>query len=303
LLEGVYFNRIDQGLKPCFVQGEPPSDADVAEVVQKISRRVIRQLGRLGYLEVGLETPVATGYDPLRDTDPELARTMAASVQQRIAFGERAGQKVRRLGSGFGEAGERPTLKGPRCASVHGFPVHANTQIPAHRRDQLEQLLRYTAQGALSLERLTEDAQGNLVYQFTKPWADGTTGITLSPLEFLEKLAALVPLPHAHLVRYGGCLAPHSKLREAIRPTPRQRGEEGEETPPATPYWHWARLLSRVFALEMATCPFCRRGSLRLIAVITQESVITRILRHLQLAAVPPPLAPARGRQALFAFD
>ena len=102
---------------------------------------------------------------------------------------------------------------------------------------------------------------------------------------------------------YGGCLAPHSKLREAIRPTPRQRGEEGEETPPATPYWHWARLLSRVFALEMATCPFCRRGSLRLIAVITQESVITRILRHLQLAAVPPPLAPARGRQALFAFD
>jgi hypothetical protein len=91
---------------------------------------------------------------PLLDNEPELARTMAASVTQRIAFGERAGQKVRRIGSGFGYEGERPELKGPRCASVNGFSLHANTAIPAHRRDQLERLMRYTARGALSLERL-----------------------------------------------------------------------------------------------------------------------------------------------------
>ena len=46
--------------------------------------------------------PIATGYDPLDDDEPELARSMAASVQQCIAFGQRAGQKVRRIGSGFG---------------------------------------------------------------------------------------------------------------------------------------------------------------------------------------------------------
>jgi hypothetical protein len=63
------------------------------------------------------------------------------------------------------------------------------------------------------------------------------------------------------------------------------------------------RLLSRVFDLDMATCPFCRRGSLRIIAAITQESVITRILRHLKLASVPPPIAPARLSQEIFAFD
>jgi len=68
--------------------------------------RVIRKLRRLGYLETGVEPPVATGYDPLRDTAPELARTMAASVQQRIAFGDRAGQHVRRIGAGFGYEGE-----------------------------------------------------------------------------------------------------------------------------------------------------------------------------------------------------
>src|SRR5215470_16775937 len=98
-LEGVYLDRTAAGLKPRFVQAAPPTDTDIAEVVRKISRRVIRKLRRLGYLETGVEPPVATGYDPLRDTAPELARTMAASVQQRIAFGERAGRPVRRIGA------------------------------------------------------------------------------------------------------------------------------------------------------------------------------------------------------------
>ena len=73
-----------------------------------------------------------------------------------------------------------------------------------------------------------------------------------------------------------------------------------EEAKTGTPYWSWARLLGRVFDLAMATCLFCLRGSLRIIAAITQEAVITRILRHLQLAAVPPPITPARSRQETF---
>ena len=180
-LDGVYLDRTAQGLTPRFLQGEPPSDADITAVVQKISRRVIRTLRHLGYLEADLDAPTATGYDPLRDDVPELARTMAASVQQCIAFGERTGERVRRIGAGFGAEGGAPTLTGTRCASVHGFSLHANTQVPAHRRDQLERLLRYTARGAVSLERLEHDANGDLVYTFTHPWSDGTTGIRLSP--------------------------------------------------------------------------------------------------------------------------
>jgi hypothetical protein len=302
-MEGVYLDRTEARRKPRFLTGEPPSDADVADVLQKISHRVIRKLRQLGYLEAGGAAAVATGYDPLVEDAPELARTLAAAVQQRIAFGERAGQKVRRIGAGLGSAGEVPTLTGPHCASVQGFSLHAHTHIPAHRRDQLECLIRYTARGAVSLERLQAEANGDLLYTFTHPWSDGTTGIRLSPVELLEKLAALVPLPHVHLVRYGGCLAPHSHLRGAIRPTLRQQGLDGEEAQPSTPYWPWARLLGRVFGLDMATCPFCRRGALRIIAVITQESVITRILRHLQLASVPPPIAPARCRPEIFVFD
>jgi hypothetical protein len=155
----------------------------------------------------------------------------------------------------------------------------------------------------VSLERLEQDTNGELMYRFTRPWSDGTTGMKLSPVELLEKLAAIVPLPRVHLVRYAGCLAPHSTLRTSIIPTPRQQGIDGEASKTGTSYWNWARLLGRVFNVAMATCPFCRRGSLRIIAAITQESVITRILRHLKLASVPPPIAPARLRQEIFTFD
>jgi hypothetical protein len=76
--------------------------ADIAAVIAKISQRVIRTLRRLGYLEMGIDAAAATGYGPLRDDAPELVRTLATSVQQCIAFGEGTGQKVRRIGSGFG---------------------------------------------------------------------------------------------------------------------------------------------------------------------------------------------------------
>ncbi len=112
-----------------------------------------------------------------------------------------------------------------------------------------------------------------------------------------------MPLPRVHLVRYGGCLAPHSHLRGAIIPTPRQQGMDEEQTETASPRWSWARLLKRVFALEMAHCPWCQQGSLRIIAAITQGEVIRKILQHLKLAADPPPIAPARFRQVAFAWS
>ena len=91
-----------------------------------------------------------------------------------------------------------------------------------------------------------EDANGDLVYTFTRPWSDGTTGITLSPLEWLEKLSALIPPPRVHQVHYGGGLAPHSKLRAAIILAVRQQGTDGAETSYGSLAWSWVRLLKRV---------------------------------------------------------
>ena len=109
-----------------------------------------------------------------------------------------------------------------------------------------------------------------------------------------------MPLPCVHLVRYAGCLAPHRQRRGAIIPTPRQQGVEEPEASSTAPHWSWAPLLKRVFALDMAPCPWCHRGALRLIAVMTQGEVIRKILRHVKLSADPPPIAPARSRQEAF---
>ena len=54
-MEGVYLDRTDAGLKPRFLVSEPPTDGDITTILQKISRRVIRKLRHLGYLEAGME--------------------------------------------------------------------------------------------------------------------------------------------------------------------------------------------------------------------------------------------------------
>jgi len=64
---------------------EPSSDADIAGILQQIRRRVLGTLHWLGSLETGIDATVATGDDPLRDTKPELARTLDASVMPRLA--------------------------------------------------------------------------------------------------------------------------------------------------------------------------------------------------------------------------
>ena len=53
---------------------------------------------------------------------------------------------------------------------------------------------------------------GTLSFTLKNPWSDGTTHLVLSPLELIEKLAALVPPPRLNLVRYHG-----------LRPNPPKR--------------------------------------------------------------------------------
>ena len=51
----------------------------------------------------------------------------------------------------------------------------------------------------------------------------------------------------------------------------------------------WARLLKRVFGIDIEHCPQCG-GTLKIIAAIEEPAVIVRILTHLGL----PARAPAR---------
>jgi hypothetical protein len=55
----------------------------------------------------------------------------------------------------------------------------------------------------------------------------------------------------------------------------------------------WARLLKRVFDIDIEHCPNCA-GALKIIAAIEDPPVIVRILTHVGLPSRAPPRTPAQ---------
>ncbi|MGH8586738.1 MAG: transposase, partial [Gammaproteobacteria bacterium] len=90
---------------------------------------------------------------------------------------------------------------------------------------------------------------------------DGTTHVMMSPLEFMQRLAALVPRPRLHLIRFHGVLAPNAKLRSAIIPSapvnaPDAPAVHADGPHPSAPVrLSFAQLLKRVFDIDIAQCP------------------------------------------------
>ena len=107
------------------------------------------------------------------------------------------------------------------CANAHGFSLHAGVRCEANDRKGIEQLCRYITRPAISNERLSINREGNAVLKLKTPWRNGTTHIVLTPMEFMQRLAALVPRPRLHLIRFHGVLAPNAKLRSAMQSSPR----------------------------------------------------------------------------------
>jgi len=106
-----------------------------------------------------------------------------------------------------------------RCVNAQGFSLHAEVRCAAHQRKKLEHLCRYITRAAIANERLTLNRAGQVVLTLKTPYRDGTTHIVMSPLEFMQRLAALVPRPRLHLIRFHGVLAPNARLRAEIIPS------------------------------------------------------------------------------------
>ena len=224
---------------------------------------------------------------------PLLAGYAAASIQELLATGPRAGHPVRRLRS----AAAVVDADKPRCARLAGFSLHANVSVAAHAREQLEHLCRYLLRPPLALERLTDSSGGQLLYELPHPRRDGSTHLLLDPLELIEKLSVLIPAPRFHTLRFHGLLAPHSSWRSQIIPRPgdaveQQVGAAGKgvesgagsgSTPPShSAGLSWAALLKRVFALDVLLCPSCG-GRRRIVGVYTGGQRLRELLERLSL--------------------
>ena len=106
-----------------------------------------------------------------------------ASVAQRVAFGQRCGQRVKALG--FLRDTDCVEFKGPQCVALSGLSLHAARTVGREDRKSLSQLINYMARPPIAEQRLERDETGEIVYKLKQPWDDGTLGIKLSPSELI----------------------------------------------------------------------------------------------------------------------
>lgn len=99
-----------------------------------------------------------------------------------------------------------------------GFSLHAATVCEAWQRSRLERLCRYITRPPIATKRLSIDPQGRAIYRYKQPFRDGSTHVVLEPLDFIARLAALVPRPRLNLTRFHGVFAANFKYRSRIVP-------------------------------------------------------------------------------------
>lgn len=297
-LDGVYAQ--DSSGHYFFRRTSPPTVGQLHHLLQQISERVARFLERRGMLERDEDNSYLTldglEEDPLKDIHSH-------SVTYRVAIGPQKGRKVFALQTLSPQP--EPACDNARVAKLNGFSLHAGVAAHANQRKKLERLCRYIARPAIAEKRLSMTSTGKVRYELKTPFRNGTTHVIFEPLDFIARLAALVPKPRVNLTRFHGVFAPNSRHRALITPAGRGKGGnkagkgvDGQSFVEHHAAMTWAQRLKRVFNIDIETCEKCQ-GPVRIIACIEDPAAIRQILSHLasretrdEQATNPPGRAP-----------
>ena len=276
-LDGVYIDDMESG-KQQFIAVSKHHSEDISRLVHQMSIRIARYLTRAGLIESD-----ESGYLSGTMTDNEMTEHQSYSIHYRIAAGPQKGKKV------FSIQTRPPVVEEPKNnelqAAHSGFSLHAGVRALAHERDKLERLCRYILRPPVAMHRLSLTPSGHICYQLKTPYRDGTTHVAFEPLDFISKLAALVPSARVNLTRFFGVFAPNSSHRAniIIRKNSKKISENetqtaGEKRGAMT----WAARLKRAFNIDIKTCQACG-GAVKVIACIDDPVVINKILNHLEV--------------------
>ncbi len=118
-------------------------------------------------------------------------------------------------------------------------------------------------------------------------------------MQFMSRLAALIPSPKVHGQRHCGILASAHSLRKHIvldseKKKVYQPGGPCKE-PKLVKNTKWAQLLSRIFEIDVGKCHACA-SEMRIISFLFDDIEIERYLKHVGLARDPPD-------QKIFPFE
>jgi hypothetical protein len=273
LLDGTYH---EQGGELVWRELGRLSTPEVGEVLERAVRRMERYLRGRGLLDPAGEsdeqgTPAdalcasaVSGQTP--PSGPQWVRGLSPPVPSALGY-----DKV-------------------LCAALDGFTLHAATRAGGADVRGREALLRYVLRPPLAQERIA----------FKRAYADGTVAVDMDPLSLLCRLAASVPPPRYHTVKYAGVLASASRVRARIAPLPSPSVPvvpDPDQAPlpkRSGSYWPWAELLKRTFGIDILVCPNCQRR-MKLTALVTEPKNITRFLAALGEPTDLPARSPSRG--------
>ncbi len=195
---------------------------------------------------------------------------------------------------------EPPTL----LAKGELITLHAATAFDGRDRKRLLRMLQYMLRPPFALDAIAKPNPNTVRVYFKAPRENGAVFIDMAPFAFLKKLAALVPPPGVHMLRRTGVFSNAHHLRPQIRTRSplaqvddvqlplfelkRQlKGEPiyrpakpitPEDDPPRPKRMSWARLLARIFKVDVQACPECG-DRMRMLGAVTLPEEIEAILQ------------------------
>jgi hypothetical protein len=260
---------------------------DVQKICLQIKKRCLRYLKKNGHL-----------CDENDDSNiPEETQStlqmISGSIQNRIGFGQRQGQRPEQMGKMYDSPWSEP--KGKRLCYLDGFSLHANIKIGKKNRAGLEHLARYVARPAYAKERIEQSYDGQILWRLKRPWTNGTTHLKFSGMEFVERLTSLIPPPRVNLIRYHGLYSPRHLQRKQSIPGPKSVRLTHKNTTRLDYRTPWAQLLQRVFKYDVLQCLTCH-NKYEYVCEVTQPHIIRKLLTHLgfewEEVIDTPPHAP-----------
>ncbi|MCC6647799.1 MAG: transposase, partial [Polyangiaceae bacterium] len=265
---------------------------DVASVLEAALRRIDRHLRRRGALAGG---GALAGADQDDGADQEASLALSAVSGRTPPAGPEWQRGLPKL------VGKSLSHDKHLCASMDGFTLHAATRAGAADEQGREALLRYVLRPAIAQERVEQRPDGLVRITLKRAFGDGTVAVDMDPLSLVARLAAAVPPPRFHTVKYAGVLASAHRWRARIAPrkaaAPRDTAPEPErdEKPKRRGARRlWAELLARTFAIDVLQCPKCS-GRMKLVAMVTDPKSVRAYLRGIGEPYEVPERSPSRG--------
>jgi hypothetical protein len=183
-LDGLFVRS--RGGPPVFVGAPAPTASDLARVLADARAEIGRWLTKhASDVDLGLSG----------EAEPDALAGCAKLATQRGLFVD--------LGRGPArDDDDEPSAgKNRKSALLDGFNLHAAVRIGADDDVAREKLIRYCARPAFALERLSVLPDGRIAYAIKNP-RKGATHRTLTPIELLARIAALIPPPRHPFLRY-----------------------------------------------------------------------------------------------------